>query len=333
MKKLLENLAKSLFFLFLLGVFVFSVKAQSLPSPLSLAATPSSPSPGEIILLQAATPTVDENTVTFSWTVDGKTRPDLSGPGKKDFTLVAGDLGTSHQISVRVSGPNGVSGQVLATVRVSSLALTWFAEVYAPRWYKGKALPAPGSVVNIVAIPQIIIAGRTLRPENLIYSWSLDNEKDMRSGVGLQNFKIQVSDIPGASHRVNVKIVDDSGTIKKEGEVFIVSSAPRVAIYRSFPLGEGEYRSSPVSISTRVRGIFDFIAEPFFFPAVSKQNLSYRWQVSGNDSAGMTREPSSLSLRLDDPGEVNVPISVVVEKSGGSAFTLSATRGLNMLFQ
>lgn len=300
-------------------------RAQFIPEPVSLVAVPLSPSPGETVVIEASTPTFDQNSAFFSWTVDGRTRPELSGQGKNRIELTAGQIGSSLRVSVEASAAQGAGGNASLTLRVSDLALTWFAETYVPKWYKGKALPTQGSVVSIVAVPRFLIGGREVSPQNLIYRWGLDDEDRALSGVGAEVFQIRASDAPKTSHQIRVRIEDTAGQIIKEGEIFIVPKRPRLAIYPATPLGGIEFRSSPTFYLTPARGIIDFQAEPFFFPVKSRKELPYQWSVGGVEAKGTPGEEHGVSLNTGDSPVPLLPLSVAVSIPDSVISTVSKT--------
>lgn len=264
--------------------------AQIIPAPLSLSSSPVSPSPGQTVSVQAATPTFDKDTASFAWTVDGKSRPDLSGQGKNEITLVAGAVGSQIRVSVRVSPAN--EGDVTASlvIRVSDLSLTWFGETTIPRWYKGKALAASNSIVNIVAVPEFIIDNTRITPENLIYHWALDDQTNALSGLGANVFRIKTSDIPRTQHQVEVTVEDIDRKIQKNRRITITPTLPRAVIYRSTPLGGIEPRTTPAH-SAQEHGLMDFAGEAFFFPTVLKQDLAWSWDIGGTPISNSFANP------------------------------------------
>lgn len=302
-----------LFLLIGLAAGTFS-RAQLLPDPVSLTASPSSPSPGESFVVVATTPTFDRNAAFFEWTVDGRPRPDLSGLGKDSLNLVARGVGEVTQVAVSITRDGGEGGSSSLAVYVADLALPWFSETLVPPWYKGKALPVPNSIVNIVALPNFVTGGKIISYQNLIYTWSLDDDDRALSGIGKNVFAIKTSGLPKASHRIRVTVEDQNKTIRKEDEVFIVPTSPDVSAYRATPLGGVESRLATGILSTALRGLLDFVVEPFFFPVKSKKDLSYRWEVAGRavsgtperpyvltvDTAGLAAGGASLSVEVDD---------------------------------
>lgn len=326
----MKTLIKILFTAGVVAIVSLGANAQLVPEPLSLVASPSSPGPGQAVTVEASTPTQDKNSVIFSWTVDGRSRPDLSGPGKNTIALTAGEVGSVLNVRVGISGSNG-GGETSLAIRVADLALTWFAETYVPKWYKGKSLPVQNSVVSIVAVPNIRIGGSTLSPENLIFRWEFDDQEDVLSGVGEQVLRIRTSDLPRASHHIKVAVENSGGTIRKEGELFIVPGAPRVVVYPATPLGGLEFRSAPSVVPKTSRGIFDFSAEPFYFPVLSKKNLAFSWRVNGLETSGDAATPHLISLNTQGLPSLAVPISVAA--GGNLTFLPQTSAFLNLFLQ
>ncbi len=303
-----------------LGVLVWAglipgllAHAQFLPEPLALVASPTSPSPGEAFVVEVSAPAMDKNASYFSWAVDRKSRSDLSGLGKSSISLVAGELGSDTRIDVGVlRAGGGIAGTATLTIRTADLTLYWYAETYTPRWYKGRALAVQNSVVNVVAIPNIIIRGRAARPENLIYRWSLDDEDNVLIGAGKDIFRIRTSDLPKSSHYIKVAVEDVNKIVRKEGIVNIVPVLPRTIIYSSSPLGGIESRHAPMFLATGKRGILDWVAESFFFPVSSRKNLSYRWTVGGGAVGGTPENPYFLTIDTGAKPATLLPITVSV---------------------
>lgn len=306
--------------------------AQFLPKTLALVASPTSPSPGETFVVEVSAPALDKNASYFSWEVNGKATPDLSGLGKSSLSLVAGELGSTVRIDVRVSrAGGGIAGTATLAVRSADLTLSWYAETYTPQWYKGKALPVQNSIVNVVAMPSIITGGRVNRPENLIYRWSLDDEDNTLVGAGKDIFRIRTSDLPKSSHRIKVVVEDVNKTVRKEGVLNITPVLPRAVIYPSSPLGGVESRHAPLFISTGKRGILDWVAEPFFFPVSSRKTLSYRWTVGGGAVVGTPENPFFLTIDTGAKPATLLPIAVSINDKGG--LTPSAYKLLTLLLQ
>ncbi len=300
-----------------------------IPQPISLIASPSSPSSGQKFTVQAATPTTDSDTATFRWTVNGIAQPDASGIGKHTIALTAGSLGSETRVAVSIAHARGIQSASLV-VRVSDLALTWFAETYVPPWYRGKALPSQNAVVNFVAMPRIIIDGAAVPPERLIYQWSLDGEGNALRGLGERIFRIRTLDLPGATHTVRVTVEDSNRRVHKEALAIIVPTSPRIALYAATPLGGVEPRAARSFLSLGLGILTDFQAEPFFFPVSSRRDLSYRWTVGGRAIAGQPENPSLLTLNTGAKAGT-IPISILIDDR--EQFIPSAAGLLNLILR
>ena len=291
-------------FLFMCGISLLAlaptralaqISFPTIVPPSAIQAIPSSPAPGEKTLLQAVTPVFNTDTTFYEWTLNGQFRSDLSGRGKNTIEVVAGPLGSSISASVRATATDSRTTSASITVRVSDIALVWHADTSVPAWFRGKALASPKSKVTITALPEIIVGGKLANPKNLVYQWSLGDNKKYASGVGKQSIDITTSAIPNGSHWIRVSVEDIGKTIKKEGSLFVLNKNPVVSIYRYSPVGGPEFRSAQAIVNAGKGEVLNFIAEPFFFPG-TKKDVSFRWNVGGAPLETTVTEPSLLTI-------------------------------------
>ncbi|MBI2122220.1 MAG: hypothetical protein HYT98_03790 [Candidatus Sungbacteria bacterium] len=290
----------------------------------SLSATPSSPNPQEKFTVKAQIPSADANSVNFSWTVSGRARSDLSGRGKHTIELVAGEAGSALRIDVRATPPGKDTETASLAVYVSDLALVWQADTYVPRWYKGKALPSSNSEIIVTALPKISLAGSAIRPENLIYQWSIDNTERALSGVGVNVFRFKTGAFSSRLHWIRVAVEDTQKRIRKTGELLIAPQNPRAVIYAFSPLGGIEPRSTVSNFSVMKDALVDLLAEPFFFAGKSRNNFSFSWDVGGSGAGGTPENPYILSVDTRGTRSSNIPVSVAVDD--GDIFTAPAIK-------
>ncbi|MDP3769426.1 MAG: hypothetical protein U1A25_02570 [Candidatus Sungbacteria bacterium] len=296
---------------------------------LSLVSTPASPSPGETLSIQAQTPTFDKNASQFIWTVDGKSRPDLSGFGKNTFNLLAGDLGSVIRVSVEVIPPGQASIRATQTIYVSDLTLTWTTGTYIPKWYKGKALPVANSDLRIAAIPTIIIDGVTIPANKLIFTWNM-NGKRATQGVGSQVFEYKAPERSFNTQLIRLVVEDVNKKILKEARIAISNREPRAAIYQVFPLGGIEFRRATAAFSPVSTGSLDLQIEPFFFNVTSRKYLAYDWSAEGKQATGVAENPFFLTLDIQERQLGNIPVSIFVNDT--DMFVPSAYKTLTIPF-
>ena len=288
-----------------------SAQLPLVPPVLSISASPASPAPGEQVRISALTPTFDKNAAYFEWVINGVFRPDLSGPAKHTITLTAGDVGSSISVSVDVAAPDGSQNSASIIIRSADLSLLWFAETYVPAWYKGKALPVQRSVVRLVAVPDFAVNGVWIPPEKLIYVWDFDDEKRSLAGMGEQIFRIQTSDFLKTGGQITVTVEDAERKVRKEKLIVISNTSPRVMVYPLLPLGGVEFRSADLGNFSFGEAL-DLIAEPFFFAASSKKELTFKWDVGGIPAEGAAANPDILTLRSSAPASGPISTSVSV---------------------
>ncbi len=292
------------------------IPLPTIVEPLSLTARPGSPAPGQKVTVTADTPTADPLFTTFTWSVNGAVQRDASGRGKNTITVTAPQtVGGTMRVSATATFGDGKSSSASLTLRVSDLVIAWIAETYTPRWYRGKALPTPQSIVRFVALPNFVIDGQRLSPENLVYRWNLDDEGTVSEGRGAQIFRLKISDVLGNTHNVRVTIEDSQKRIRKVGDAFITIMSPEAAVYASSPLGGIEPRRALATLATNERGTLDFQIEPFYYPVASRRALTYQWNIASAAPQGTAEKPEILTVSTDGELPGVIPFSVTVRSA------------------
>lgn len=299
--------------------------AQFLPKKISLLVSPSSPSPGQSVTITAGAPLFDKSSTYFDWTVNGKARSDFSGFGKDIIKLTAGNIGSSINVSVAATDAKGEIVSKSASIPVSDLSLTWFSQTYTPKWYKGKALPIQNSIIEVAAIPEVILNGARINPKNLVYKWSLDGIANLLNGVGQNVFEIKTNIRPANSYTVEVIIEDKNGQFRKTGRISIKTQSPKVLVYPFSPLGGVEQYRGLELFPAEQKGLFDFIAEPFFLVISSPKELDYEWRLNGNAIAGTPLNPNLLTVDTAAGQDERVRLSVTVNSKDQFVSAISKT--------
>ena len=299
-----------------------------IPNPFSIVISPQVPDAGEEFLVEATTPTVDERALRFEWTINGVVRPDLSGIGKIKIRITAGTVGSTTRVGVRALKSSALFAEASRMIPVANLSLDWTADTYVPPWYRGKALPVPGSIATIIATPEVILDGHRIAPENLLYRWTLDDQ-EFTNGVGERTLAIQTKPYTADSYRIEVVVEDISKRIRKEKKIFIITANPTGAIYYVSPLGGIEPRRALSLFSPSRSSVFDFQFEPFFFRIKSRSELSYRWSLGPYAITGAPQNPYFVTINTErrEPGALPVAISVddstIITPSVEKQFTLT----------
>ena len=303
---------------------------ENLNPPVIIESNPASPGAGQTVTITARTPATEVKTSEFTWTVNGTVRSDVSGSAKNTITVTAGDTGTSIRVSVRVRRLDGTVLTASKQIYVSDLALIWKARTYVPPWYRGKALPTKNSIVTISAIPTVIIDGRLIPPNRLIFTWHSDG-RQLAAGAGEQIVDVVVPRLPFMTRVVQVTVEDFDKKIRKEQRIALGPREPHVSVYALEPLGGIESRRSVTTLPVTSRGTLDFQAEPFHFPVLSKDDLTYRWRFNGKDVQGLPQNPFILSI--DAANETRRDIGISVNVDDADTYVPPASKLFNVSFQ
>src|SRR3990167_990636 len=133
---------------------------------------PENPSPQETVIITLKSYLANLDSVSISWTVNGKTS--AVGVGKKTFSVTAPDAGAEVRVSATIALPDG-NIEKAVVLRPAVMALLWQANnAYVPPFYKGKALPTADSQIKIVALPEIKSGSQMVSPKNMTYAWKKD---------------------------------------------------------------------------------------------------------------------------------------------------------------
>lgn len=306
---------------------------KSIVPPFAIVATPSSPSPGESVTVEAQPSSFDGTMANFIWTIDGVSHPDISGIGRSTFTYTAGVMGSRSQISVRVLPIGANPANASLAVYVTDLVLTWTADTYIPKWYKGKALPIPNSTIHIAAIPTIIIDGDAIPADKLIYTWNVNGERKLR-GAGQQALTLQEPEQSWNTPTVVLTVEDFTHRVRKEARTGVVASDPKAVIYQSLPLGGVEFRRGTSAFPAVAPSTLDLQVEPFFFNTTSRYDLSYQWSIGGIPAApSAAKNPFLLTLDMSQQLPGTVALGVQVEHKNTDISTPSASNFLTIPIQ
>jgi hypothetical protein len=280
--------------------------------PFSLSASPASPNPHQNVVIKANSPTFDEYSAQFTWTINGRRDTTLSGLGKDTITIPAGNAGSSIPVDLEVRLPDGTILTTSLKIYVTDLVIVWDTNTYIPPWYEGKALPIQSSIVRLVAMPHISLDGHDVPIEQLIYSWQVDGKRVL-TGSGERILRISAPQFAKRGRTVILTIEDITKRVKKEARIMITPFSPRVGIYSITPLGGVEFRRN-VILPKPDQSQIDLIAEPFYFNMAGRNSLSYQWRVDYSPVQGTPENPSIITFKTDDVSGT-IPVSVRVDSA------------------
>lgn len=277
---------------------------------ITLTSDTSTPHPLQDINLSIESYSFDLTQSNITWYVNGKSVS--SGIGDISYGTTMGPLGTSLDIKVIASTPNGpVSAQ--QTFSASTVDILWQARSYTPLFYKGKALLPNSGDVTLVAIPQFSANGLKAGSQNYSYKWEKDGQVlgDV-SGYGDDSITIQGS-ILVRPFTITVTVTASDGT-SGTASTFISNQLPKVVLYEDNPLYGTLYNNALTSSYSLTNQEVHLRAVPYFFSTTAFHTVSplqFTWTIS--NGAPVTKSDENIVLRQPEGtsgGQSGVAVSV-----------------------
>ncbi|HEY4516982.1 MAG TPA: hypothetical protein VJG64_03475 [Candidatus Paceibacterota bacterium] len=217
---------------------------------------------------------------------------------------------------------NASGAEVQEETTPSPVDLLFDADSYVPPFYRGRALPSPGTNVHLHALARFAGAGGTAVPESKItYTWRRDGRVvgDV-SGLGRASVTLPAPTLFGTD-TISVEASAADGSIYGGSSITISSIDPVPTLYQNHPLFGIEYYSALTDEATVPDVEMTFAAVPYFAAAVSPSDpqLTWRWSVNG--------EPIATSVGGSE-------ITINAENSSGlAAISLLLTSPANFLLR
>lgn len=316
-----------------------SVQAQGIPNTvggLELTPSTSNPSPGQNVTITARSYSVDINSATLTWTVDGKTLE--KGIGSTVITVKAPVLGKKTTVGVSAVTPDGTSFINELVLTSGSIDMIIEADGYRPATFAGKLPAIYQNTIKIIAVPHIVgPSGIEADPKTLVYQWEQNgNALESASGYGKQSVTIPGTLIP-RPYVISVMALTRDGNAQGAGFIAVNPGSPSVVFYKNDPLYGPLYNNAITGAlylgSQREAGV---LAVPYGFnvPVSGLGDLVLAWSI--NDRARPELSQSrSVTLRAPDASAGSSDISLgitstknILQKASGSfrvIFSASAT--------
>jgi hypothetical protein len=275
---------------------------------------PDYPQPNQTVEARVTSPTVNLQSATIVWLINGEVRQ--QSQAGITFFFTSGDIGNAQRVSVLVKTIDGQSLSDTVTIRPAEVVLLWEADTWTPPFYKGRAIYTSGSRIKIEASAYFKDQDGTLyTADELIYTWS-------RNGTVLKN----ISGL-GASSRIlegpkfygndviSVEVTTPSGSLIANSAALITTEEPDLLLYESDPLIGIKYYSA-ISNEGSFYGTAEpsVAAAPYFMDAqrANDASLTYRWKVNGTEVAA-GGDLSYVTLRFNDDENLSARMELTVE--------------------
>ena len=258
---------------------------------------PENPAPGENVTINLNSYANNLDSVSISWSVDGKVAS--SGIGKKSFSVVAPKSGEEMTVIAAIALPDGpIDTRII--IRSAVMVLLWQAEdSYVPPFYKGKALPTPESTVKVVAMPEIKSGSGMVDSKNMVYAWKQNytNNQDS-SGYG-KNFFTYTSDYLDNSNNIDVVATTSDGKYSSEASIDIGTYQPKIEFYKD-DTRMGTLWDNTLANGHQIPGDEVLFAAPYFIsPAnIRFPSIIFNWFINDSQVAVNPLKKNIMPLKV-----------------------------------
>lgn len=256
--------------------------------------SPNNPEPYQDVSIQLNSYSTDLNKAVITWDIDGDNF--ISGIGKINYSFKTKGPGITTNINISIK-PIGSSGSITKRISInpSEVDILWESvDGYTPPFYKGKALPTPGSSINIVAIPNTDIIKYGIG--SMTYTWKNDGSVLPESSGYNKNSLKYKNDIYSDTDKISVSVSSVEGNYAAEKNIEIKAFKPKVVFYKKSPT-EGILYNNALNIKyTMEEDEMTIVGEPYFLSTLTNSDYDYSWKINGA-SVNTPNKKNELTVR------------------------------------
>lgn len=249
---------------------------------------------GTTATINAYTENINDGTSVFAWYLDDELAPRQMGVARTTFSFIT--IKQSHRVRVTISEGGELLAENAALVRALSVSLIWNTNTFVPAEYEGKALPSVGSRINAFALPEF----GNENPENLLYTWYVDAESQVRGVAGEQGFSFNITKNASFISLI-VEVSNQAQSLTARHGITIPIMRPAIVLTPSTEL------YTVPGIKTYIRAL------PFHFHIATMNELSFMWRFAGAEVRGVPPDPNLLTLSIpEDSGGGNSYLTIEI---------------------
>ncbi len=215
------------------------------------------------------------------------------------------------------------------TAAPGAIDLLFESDSYVPPFYRGRAIPSPGSILHFQAIPRF--NGPSSPDGQITYTWRRDGVvMGSVSGPGRSIVALPAPTLFGTD-TISVEAQAVDGSFYGTASATISSTDPGVTLYQDHPLFGVEYYDA-LTAQTSIPDLeMTFAAVPYFIaaPGPNDPRLDYAWSVNGLAVAATSSARSKITINADNSTGL---ADVALMLTSPSNVLLSAQHSWNLLF-
>jgi len=269
-------------------------------SEINVETSPSSPRPYQDVTISLSSYATDLNKAFITW--QGETGTVLSGIGEKSYTFKAPGPNDVSSFNVSISPAGGMSSITKKIIIApSEIEIMWESvDGYTPPFYRGKSLPASGSLIRAVAIPNT----NTIKSGSgsLTYTWKNAGKTILdASGYNKNSYTFKNSMFDN-SNSITVTSSSVAGSYGSTNTIEIPMYKPKLIFYEVSPSEGILYNKALNREASFSLDEVSIVAEPYFLSLKGKSdNFSYSWKINGKDVSTPSKK-TELTVRPTSHG-------------------------------
>ena len=290
---------------FSLYISMYALVSAEISADITL--NPENPLPKSAVTLRLESYSFDVNTAVITWLRGGNVV--LKGQGERSLTIKTGGVGEASVIVVKAETSDGSFIQQSITITPSSVILLYEApKSYVPLLYKGRSLPSDGALIRVSAIPAISDGGVALSPQNVSYTWYMnDSVVPGVSGLGKQAATFRL-DYLNTYDSIKVIVRSPGGNAATK----TINVYPHAILPLLYPYNElfGPDFTSLLGRRFETTKEFTLSLEPLYISTQEEKDATYSWFLDGLPATPEGGRVLSLRPNEDSYGTRMLSISM-----------------------
>lgn len=331
----------SIGFFFIVIVFIvsFAFKTHAIEqtpnvseaSDIFIQTSPQNPAPGDNVIITLVSYSQDLNSDMIDWFVNGKNI--ASGTGKKSITVSSPEAGGETTVVAQITLPGNIKSEVRTSISPANLTLLWEAyDSYVPPFYKGKALVTPGTWIKAVAIPEIVIGSKTVKPENMVYNWQQDyiNIQD-GSGYG-KDYYLYKDNFFKSSTNIEVSSATTDGKNSSAGSISVIPSHPKLSFYKKDDNLGILWNNALTGTYNMKEDQTMILAAPYFISpsSIKDPSLTFRWFINNTLVTLPSENKTIMPLKVIEGTTGTATVKLQIDST--TNLTQTASKEINVNF-
>lgn len=274
-----------------------SLFAQGIPTSINgieLSLSSNNPVPGQNVTITARSYTIDIDSATIIWKIDGKEMK--RGVGDTKYVVSAPPLSKVITINVIAIASDGKIVSNNISLGSGSVDIITESSGYLPPFFNGKIPLVFQNNLKIIAVPHLADeSGVEYNPKDIVYRWEKnDLFMNDNSGYGKQNITIPGSLIP-RPFDMTVTATSKDGKHQAKTITTISYNDPKILFYSNDPLYGPLFNISiPNKLYLNNNREANILAVPYGFdkPRNDIGNLNFIWSINGNEETSLSKNES-----------------------------------------